>query len=46
LSLCREIAQAHGGDIAAANLPTGGSAFVVTLALLKEDPHRGTVPLR
>jgi two-component system OmpR family sensor kinase len=46
LSLCREIAQAHGGDIAAANLPTGGSAFVVTLALLKEDPNRATVPLR
>jgi two-component system OmpR family sensor kinase len=46
LSLCREIARAHGGDIAAANLPTGGSAFVVTLALVKEDPNRATVPLR
>ena len=46
LSLCREIARAHGGDIAAANLPSGGSAFVVTLALYKEDPHRATVPLR
>src|SRR5882757_2048846 len=33
LSLCREIARAHGGEIAAANLPSGGSAFVVTLAL-------------
>ena len=46
LSLCREIARAHGGDIAAANLPSGGSAFVVTLARYQEDPHRATVPLR
>src|SRR6266481_6088558 len=46
LSLCREIAHAHGGEIAAANLPSGGSAFVVTLALYKEDPNRATVPLR
>ena len=46
LSLCREIARAHGGEIAAANLPSGGSAFVVTLALYKEDPNRATVPLR
>jgi two-component system, OmpR family, sensor kinase len=46
LSLCREIARAHGGDIAAANLPQGGCAFVVTLALYSEDPHRATVPLR
>jgi len=46
LSLCREIARAHGGDIAAANLPTGGCAFVVTLALYKEDPNRATALLR
>ncbi len=46
LSLCREIARAHGGDIAAANLPGSGSAFVVTLALYREDPNRATVPLR
>jgi two-component system, OmpR family, sensor kinase len=46
LSLCREIARAHGGDIAAANLPGGGSAFVVTLALYHEDPNRATAPLR
>jgi two-component system, OmpR family, sensor kinase len=46
LSLCREIARAHGGDIAAANLPSGGSAFVVTLALFHEDPNKATVPLR
>ena len=46
LSLCREIARAHGGDIAAANLPTGGTAFVVTLARYAEDPNKGTTPLR
>jgi two-component system OmpR family sensor kinase len=46
LSLCREIARAHGGDIAAANLPGGGCAFVVTLALHREDPNRATAPLR
>jgi len=46
LSLCREIARAHGGDIAAANLPAGGCAFVVTLALYREDPNRATAPLR
>jgi len=31
LSLCREIARLHGGDITAANRPSGGSVFVVTL---------------
>jgi two-component system OmpR family sensor kinase len=46
LSLCREIARAHGGDIAAANLPAGGCAFVVTLALYRDDPNRATAPLR
>jgi two-component system, OmpR family, sensor kinase len=46
LSLCREIARAHGGDIDVANLPSGGAAFVVTLALFKEDPNRATAPLR
>jgi two-component system OmpR family sensor kinase len=46
LSLCREIARAHGGDIAAANLPAGGCAFVVTLALYRDDPNRATTPLR
>jgi two-component system, OmpR family, sensor kinase len=46
LSLCREIARAHGGEIAVANLPSGGTAFVVTLALYHEDPNRATAPLR
>ena len=46
LSLCREIARLHGGEIAARNRPTGGSVFVVTLGLYQDDPHRTTVPLR
>jgi signal transduction histidine kinase len=46
LSLCREIARAHGGEIAVANLPAGGCAFVVTLPLHREDPNRATAPLR
>jgi len=46
LSLCREIARAHGGEIAAANLPAGGCAFVVTLPLCHDDPNRATAPLR
>ena len=33
LSLCREIARLHGGQITASNLPKGGSEFVVTLPL-------------
>ena len=46
LSLCREIARAHGGEIAVANLPAAGCAFVVTLPLHREDPNRATAPLR
>jgi len=33
LSLCREIVWLHGGEIAAANLPSGGTEFVVSLPL-------------
>jgi signal transduction histidine kinase len=33
LSLCHEIARLHGGEIAAANLATGGVEFVLTLPL-------------
>ncbi len=33
LSLCREIARLHGGQIAAANRAAGGSEFTVTLPL-------------
>ncbi len=34
LSLCREIARLHGGEISAANRTGGGSEFVVTLPTL------------
>ena len=40
LSLCREIARYHGGQIAAANRPGGGAVFVVKL------PLRGTRALQ
>jgi signal transduction histidine kinase len=40
LSLCREIARYHGGQIAAANRPGGGTVFVVKL------PLRGTRALQ
>ena len=33
LSLCHEIARLHGGEITAANLPAGGSEFIVRLPL-------------
>jgi signal transduction histidine kinase len=45
LSLCREIARLHGGDIAVANRPSGGCEFVVTLPLALSDAKRATVPL-
>ena len=40
LSLCREIARYHGGQIAAANRPAGGAVLVVKL------PLRGTRALQ
>ncbi|MGH7778489.1 MAG: sensor histidine kinase [Candidatus Binataceae bacterium] len=40
LSLCREIARYHGGQIAAANRPGGGAVFAVKL------PLRGTRALQ
>lgn len=45
LSLCKEIARLHGGDIAVANRPSGGCEFVVTLPLARSDAKRATVPL-
>jgi len=43
LSLCREIARLHGGDITAANRAAGGCVFVVTLpAASRTSPKRVT----
>jgi signal transduction histidine kinase len=34
LSICRQVAVAHGGSVTAANRPGGGAAFTVTFACL------------
>ncbi|HEY6394691.1 MAG TPA: HAMP domain-containing sensor histidine kinase [Candidatus Binataceae bacterium] len=39
LSLCREIARIHGGNIVAHNLSAGGCEFVVTLPARKPEPQ-------
>lgn len=36
LAISREIIAAHGGTIAATNLPTGGAAMTITLPIAKE----------
>jgi two-component system sensor histidine kinase KdpD len=41
LSICRAIAQMHGGSIIAANRPSAGAAFTVTLPA---DPSPPTAP--
>jgi len=38
LAICRGIAEAHGGRIAAANRPGGGATFTVWLPLEGEPP--------
>jgi two-component system sensor histidine kinase KdpD len=38
LSICKAIVQAHGGTIAAENLPAGGAVFRFTLPLVGEPP--------
>ncbi|HTN49015.1 MAG TPA: sensor histidine kinase KdpD [Burkholderiaceae bacterium] len=38
LAICRAIARAHGGDIRAERVPTGGAAFITTLPLPADSP--------
>ena len=40
LSLCREIARLHGGEIVVRNRSSGGCEFVVTLPLSDAEPNR------
>jgi two-component system sensor histidine kinase TctE len=40
LSLCREIARLHGGEIGVSNRAAGGCEFVVTLPLCDAEPNR------
>lgn len=37
LAICREIVEAHGGDLRAENTPQGGALFTVRLPLAKPD---------
>jgi two-component system OmpR family sensor kinase len=40
LSLCKEIARLHGGEIVAVNRPAGGAEFIVTLPLAARFANR------
>src|SRR5262249_3905520 len=44
LTICKRIAEAHEGDIAAANRPEGGAVFTVRLPLAPAEEQPG--PLR
>jgi two-component system sensor histidine kinase KdpD len=39
LAICRAIAKVHGGNVTAANRPTGGAEFLVRLPLVKGAPQ-------
>jgi signal transduction histidine kinase len=40
LYICRKIAEAHGGQIWAENVPEGGAAFFVALPAVRQAPDR------
>jgi len=44
LSICKAIVQAHGGTIAAENLPAGGAVFRFTLPLVGSPPEMAGDP--
>jgi two-component system sensor histidine kinase KdpD len=49
LTICRAIIQAHGGQISAANRPTGGAEFVIELPCPEHSPNittEGIAPTR
>jgi two-component system sensor histidine kinase KdpD len=46
LSICKAIVQAHGGTIAAENLPAGGAVFRFTLPLTGSPPELAGEPLK
>ncbi|HEY2827558.1 MAG TPA: ATP-binding protein, partial [Pirellulales bacterium] len=39
LAICQGIVQAHGGQIIAANRPTGGAEFVISLPCKQQSPQ-------
>jgi signal transduction histidine kinase len=41
LTIARRILQAHGGDLVAANRPTGGAVFSGSVPLLQGAPFEG-----
>ena len=43
LSLCKEIARLHGGEIIAANRAGGGCEFIVTIPAVREQVRGGAV---
>lgn len=43
LTICRKIAERHGGSVTARSLPGEGSTFVVSLPL-NPPPSGGTIP--
>jgi two-component system sensor histidine kinase KdpD len=39
LAICRAVAKAHGGNVTAANRPSGGTELVIQLPMPKDVPN-------